>query len=134
LRQERRNGASFPLVIAWVSPESSYKENLLGALTGLVGETEIIIKAAEKGYLAYLKSTAEDVAENPELVQAIIANKDAMLALVANEDIRRAIFRALAANIAGNEAALRAIAANEDAMRKLLGPELFEVWKKTRPH
>jgi hypothetical protein len=34
--------------------------------------------------------------------------------------------------IATNKDAMRAIAANEDAMRELLGPELFEVWKKTR--
>src|SRR5262245_17187497 len=73
-------------------------------------------------YLAYLKSTAEDVAENPELLEAILANKDAVLALVANENFMRALL--------ANETFLRAIRANDDFMRKLLGPEFFEVWKK----
>jgi hypothetical protein len=47
-----------------------------------------------------------------------------MRAIATNEDAMRAI--------ATNEDAMRAIATNEDAMRKLLGPELFEVWQKTR--
>ncbi len=72
------------------------------------------MKAVDAEYRVYLKSAAEDVAENPELLQAIAANEDAMRAIAANED------------------AMRAIAANEDAMQKLLGPEMFEVWKNTR--
>jgi hypothetical protein len=82
----------------------SLKEKLQEALSCLLREREIVMKAVDAEYLVYLKSAAEDVADNPELLQAIAANEDAM----------------------------RAIAANDDAMRKLLGPELFEVWKKTR--
>jgi hypothetical protein len=72
----------------------SFQEKLHGALSGLLREKEIIMKAVDADYLVYLQSTAEDVADNPDL--------------------------------------LRAIAANDDAMQKLLGPELFEVWKKTQ--
>ncbi len=93
----------------------SLREKLREAFSCLLREKEIIMKAVDAEYLVYLKSTAEDVADNPELLQAIAANEDAMRAIAANED------------------AMRAIAANEDAMRKLLGPELFEVWKKTQP-
>ncbi len=103
----------------------SLREKVREALSRLLREKEIIMKAVDAEYLVYLKSTAEDVADNPELLQAIVTNEDAVRAIAANEDAMRAI--------AANEDAMRAIAANEDAMRKLLGPELFEVWKKTRP-
>ena len=87
-----------------VSVFMSLKEKVQEALSCLLWAKEIIMKAVDAEYLVYLRSAAEDVADNPELMQAIAANDDAM----------------------------RAIAANDDAMRKLLGPEMFEVWKKTR--
>jgi len=107
---------------------------VLAAFSCLLAEKEVIMKVIDADYQLYLKSTAEDLAENPELMQAIAANEDAMRTIAANENA----MRALAANdkamraLAANDDAMRAIAANDDAMLKLLGPELFEAWKKTR--
>ncbi len=112
----------------------SLKEKLQAGLSCLLREKEIIMKAVDAEYLVYLESTAEDVADNRELMRAIVANKDAMRTIATDEDAMRAIATdedAMRA-IATDEDALRAIAANEDAMRKLLGAEMFEVWKNYR--
>ncbi len=121
------------------------QKQLQETLSRLLREKESIMKAVDADYLVYLKSAAEDIADNPELLQAITGNEDTIRAIASNENAMRAIagnenaIRAIAANedamraIAANEDAMRAIAANEDAMRTLLGPELFEVWKNRRP-
>jgi len=93
------------------------QKKVQAALARLLRDREIIMKVVDADYLVYLKSTAEDVADNPELLQAIVANDRAMRALAANKDVLRAIV-AMRAILVGEDAT-RAIAANDDAMRAI---------------
>lgn len=107
-------------------------------------------KVPDAEYQRYLTSFAEDFAQNPELRQAIFADKTAVDTMVhhftTNESARRALMRTIVSDeealqtwhrvVLANEKfkslLLAAIRTNDDGMWKLLCPELFKIWKQSR--
>lgn len=104
------------------------QEKIRAAFAVLIREKEIIMKVIDTEYLRYLKSTAQDAGANPELMNAITADDNAMRFLRANDNALGSIARdnnamgtivthdAAIESIASNAGAVRAIASKPDAI------------------